>query len=77
MRELACGLMEAGADFSDGLCLGFSPKKRRISPMPDRDAIAIEASDAGTAAGLRPSPGAWTAREIISTWIFAIISINK
>lgn len=50
MRELSCGLMEAGADFSDGLCLESSEGCVRISPMPDRDAIAIEASDAGTAA---------------------------
>jgi hypothetical protein len=50
MRELSYGLMEAGADFTDGLCLESSRGGVRISPLPDREAIAIEADDADEAA---------------------------
>ena len=50
MRSLSCGLMEAGADFSDGLSLNSPGGRVRISPLPDREAIAVEADNPGLAA---------------------------
>jgi dTDP-glucose pyrophosphorylase len=50
MRELSCGLMEAGADFSDGLSLDSPGGRVRIAPLPDREAIAVEADDPRLAA---------------------------
>jgi hypothetical protein len=42
--------MEAGADFSDGLCLNSPGGRIRIAPLPDREAIAVEADNPGLAA---------------------------
>ena len=43
MRELSQNLMEAGADFSDGLSLSGAGGKIRIAPLSDRESISITA----------------------------------
>lgn len=49
MRELTAGLMEAGADFSDGLTLGKVPGGVHIAPCADREALFIESDSPDTA----------------------------
>jgi len=48
MRALSCALMEAGADFTDGLRPPGGGV--RIAPLADREALAIEADDPAEAA---------------------------
>lgn len=48
MRELTAGLMEAGADFSDGLTLPSVPGGVHIAPCEDRSALFIESDDPNT-----------------------------
>lgn len=43
MRALSQSLMEAGADFSDGVALTNSEGRVHISPAPDREALTISA----------------------------------
>ncbi|MBR1660586.1 MAG: NTP transferase domain-containing protein, partial [Oscillospiraceae bacterium] len=43
MRELSQSLMEAGADFSDGLLLRSPGGSVRIAPVADREALSITA----------------------------------
>lgn len=49
MRELTAGLMEAGADFSDGLTLSRVPGGVHIAPCADREAVFIESDSPDTA----------------------------
>lgn len=48
MRELSRDLMEAGADFADGLSLPREAGGLHISPCPERDAVCLESDDPGT-----------------------------
>ena len=48
MRALAGNLMEAGADFSDGLRLDAAPGGVHIAPCPNREALVIESDSAET-----------------------------
>ncbi len=48
MRELTAGLMEAGADLTDGLTLRQVPGGVHIAPCPDREALCIESDDPAT-----------------------------
>ena len=43
MRALSQSLMEAGADFSDGVSLQNAAGRVRICPAPDREAVTISA----------------------------------
>lgn len=49
MRALSQSLMEAGADFSDGVALENAMGRVRIAPLPDREAVAISAQAADPA----------------------------
>ena len=49
MRVLSQSLMEAGADFSDGVALRNSAGSVRITPEPDREAVRISAQAADPA----------------------------
>ena len=49
MRELTAGLMEAGADLSDGLTLREVPGGVHIAPCADREALYIESNSPDTA----------------------------
>ena len=49
MRALSQSLMEAGADFSDGVALENAAGRVRIAPVPDRKAVAISAQAADPA----------------------------
>ena len=49
MRALSQSLMEAGADFSDGVSLENAMGRVRISPLPDQEAVAISAQSADPA----------------------------
>ena len=49
MRALSQSLMEAGADFSDGVSLENSAGRVRIAPTPDREAVTISAQAADPA----------------------------
>ena len=48
MRAFTSGLMEAGADLTDGLTLRTVPGGVHIAPCPDRDALVIESDDPDT-----------------------------
>lgn len=48
MRELSEGLMEAGADLTDGITLRQVPGGVHIAPCPDREALCIESDDPDT-----------------------------
>ena len=48
MRELSAGLMEAGADLTDGITLKRVPGGVHIAPCPDREALCIESDDPDT-----------------------------
>ena len=48
MRELSAGLMEAGADLSDGITLRQVPGGVHIAPCEDREALCIESDDPAT-----------------------------
>ncbi len=48
MRALAVELMEAGADFSDGLALPGERGGLHIAPDPDRSALRVESDDPDT-----------------------------
>ena len=50
MRLLSESLMEAGADFSDGLTLDSESGHVRVSPAPDSEAVIISAGTADPAA---------------------------
>jgi capsular polysaccharide biosynthesis protein len=49
MRVLSQSLMEAGADFSDGVALENAAGRVRIAPEADREAVAISAQAADPA----------------------------
>lgn len=49
MRELSAGLMEAGADLSDGITLPGVPGGVHIAPCSDREALCIESDSPDTA----------------------------
>ena len=49
MRALTAGLMEAGADFSDGLTLSSVPGGVHIAPCSEQSALYIESDDPNTA----------------------------
>ena len=49
MRELSAGLMEAGADLTDGITLPGVPGGVHIAPCPDRPAVCIESDSPDTA----------------------------
>lgn len=49
MRSLSCDLMEAGADFADGLCLSSVPGGVHIAPCAGQEALAVESDDEQTA----------------------------
>ena len=48
MRDLSEGLMEAGADLTDGITLGTVPGSVHIAPCGDREALCIESDDPDT-----------------------------
>ena len=48
MRELSAGLMEAGADLSDGITLGTVPGGVHIAPCAGREALCIESDEPDT-----------------------------
>ena len=48
MRDLSGGLMEAGADLTDGITLGTVPGGVHIAPCADREALCIESDDPET-----------------------------
>ena len=48
MRDLSVGLMEAGADLTDGITLGTVPGGVHIAPCGDREALCIESDDPDT-----------------------------
>ena len=54
MRALSQSLMEAGADFSDGIALENEAGRVRICPAPDREALSItaQATDPAKSAAL-------------------------
>ena len=49
MRELSVGLMEAGADLTDGITLPVVPGGVHIAPCPDKAAVCIESDSPDTA----------------------------
>lgn len=48
MRAFTAGLMEAGADMTQGLTLSTLPGGVHIAPCPDREAVCIESDDPDT-----------------------------
>lgn len=50
MRELSAALMEAGADFTDGITLPDAPGGLHIAASPSRPAVLIESDNPETAA---------------------------
>lgn len=50
MRELSAALMEAGADFSDGITLSAAPGGLHIAAAADKPCIVVESDDPATAA---------------------------
>ena len=48
MRELSAALMEAGADFTDGLTLAGAPGGLHIAPDPVAERLRIESDDEAT-----------------------------
>ena len=57
MRALTAGLMEAGADLSDGLTVRSVPGGVHIAPCADRDALCIESDSPDTAQRFRALAG--------------------
>ena len=53
MRELSAALMEAGADFTDGITLPAAPGGLHISASADRPCIVVESDDPATVARYR------------------------
>ena len=49
MRALTAGLMEAGADLTDGLTMRSVPGGVHIAPCADRAALCIESDSPDTA----------------------------
>jgi len=49
MRALSADLMEAGADFTQGITLPDAPGGLRIAPSPERNAVVVESDDPATA----------------------------
>ncbi|MBE6969829.1 MAG: nucleotidyltransferase family protein [Ruminococcaceae bacterium] len=49
MRELSAALMEAGADFTDGITLTDAPGGLHIAPQADEECILVESDDPATA----------------------------
>ena len=48
MRELSSGMMEAGADLTDGITFSRVPGGVHIAPCPDREALCIESDSPET-----------------------------